>query len=1389
MHKHDLPLDSLDWTTFQKFCTDLLKVEKNTIDSREYLQSGSKQDGIDIYVTKRDSEKLIVAQCKKKKYISPSEINKIIDLFLKGKFKDKTNEFILCTSFNFSAKEKHEVELDSIRTRLKLNNIELRIWDFDGINTLLRGNSSDKYIAIVYHYFRHDITIEFYGTAYSKYIESLNLPKRRKYDFNITDYIVRNAQILNDNQTHRPTSLQEVIKHKFDSSSLVQIILAASAGVGKSIELKNCVNFINSSYKDIFPIYADLRNYNGEELDIFLFGSDTLNNNIPNDRLFIFLDGLDEVSPDLFHVIIKKINSFIQRKPTNFLLSVRTNFIDKNNSPISNANLYLLENLTKGDIKNYIIQQLSGKSEIFIAELYKYKLFDYCYTPFYLVNLIDFYKNGNFPKNRSDLLKCITLKNLHRDIERYSDKEKINSIFSISKKIAFLSSLIGKTAISTHELEQFDINKDSIQLLGNLSIIEKNTSTFSGDKWFFKHKNIQEYLTAEILSTAANVDLVLDLLFVKENGLKQVSQRMMNILSFLISNESISEGLFNTLLTELIENDPEVLLEFESDKLTIEVKDAIFFKIWSKYKTNGLSLYSSSKFTLQDFASFCIIDKPKVKFLLNEVEFEKNIGLIRNALVLLISDSHTPPIKEVITSTLNRVLYNNQTSNSIKGHILETLHGCKILSKLNFTDYLKSDLDVKNIQIRESFLRIIKAEKMYGYNDFILESIEVFESDISHIYDHTVSYYIKDTLCNPQIADDLTVLLKYLITNPNKIDYFQESEKIIFESYELDTLFTNAIPLATKDKRIIPLVYKLMLKLEMIEFEYSIFDLFIQFFKQLDISNIIFEKSLKWKRTLYFCTSFLSLKNIPYLEELAKSNEQSKTTLTAILSICYKQDEILFEEIKKHWKLNEGYEFPTFEKAMSRDEIKAQNDLEKQSMLLNRNLFIEEVTNIFTNYGSNEIRNYLDLIKSGKVKDLNSLALKEIGRWSRKNHLTLNEFTGRYSDQKIWGDFKINSIMGMLRERNRSNPIDDDLLLFAKDWCLTKINKDEFEDCFTQGKNGDFDFNREKLRIFELYKMLRFKMSDEMYFKLLLYDLYPPMTSNSITQFILENTQDIEKLKQKITYNLQNKKLPQNILLNHIYIGKELNISGIIDIAYNELLKRKDLTSQSKIHLSRFYLNLGGELEDIIDENIIKLRILNNDSDISFEWYIFVTALQKEYDWACSIVDTLVFQIEKFETHIRSKLINYLFTSNKDNAIRTWISESIKISENILSDKLNNNVNKHIKELNHETAITSLINGLKEIYSTIINDNFDNHTSIYQAVISNLNTLIENNPDAFSYLTLELHRIKSDFPNNGIKEIIQNQILTFNNHYFNTKVTDFSIKDAKEIFSAITDEI
>lgn len=1390
MPNHTLPLEALEWTIFQKFCTDLLLIESDSVDAREYLKSGSKQGGIDIYVSKNGSEKLTVAQCKKKEYISPKELDEIIDLFLTGKFSYQSNEFILCTSFDFSSKKNHEEKLEQIRNQLRENNIDLKVWDLEGINSHLRTNASQAHIAVVYRYFRHENTLDFYGAAYTSYINTLNLPKRNKYKFEVLNYIARKVEFKSTPEQGELSTLSAYIKSELNKSATpIQILLTAPAGVGKSVELQYISHQLSSDNTDIYPLCMDLRDYNGEELETFLFSSEEKLKNVPNHQLFLILDGLDEVSIDKYVTSTKKINSFLQRKDANILISARSNFIDVGTPSIRNVKVCVLNNLTKADINHHIKNELGEEDDLFKSAVKKYGFDDYLTIPFYLINLIELYKinNRTFSTSRRNLLKDILLKNLAMDKFKYSNEELVDEIFILAKNIAFSISVLGKTVITTKEMQNLGYNKTKIDELDRLSILKKDKSSISDDNWSFQHKNIQEYLTAEVLANSKNIEQVLDILFIDERSKTQVNPRMLNTLSFLISNESLQMEVRGAIIDKLISQDPESLVNFEKDKIPAKLRDELFYKVWEIYKSKGLSLYTANRFKLEDFAEFSAIDKKKTLFLLEELQIGLNMNLIDDALNLIALNPKKYLVKDDIKNKLHSLLYGDLYPTPVKGTILTTLYFCKILTENNFNDYLTSGLDIKNYDIRAPLLKIIRWGNYKEYGTFILDSIEIFETDKQKINNSSVSYYIKNTLCNLKGAGDIIEILKYLVNNPQRIDLYHGSEKIVFENHELNKIFTNAATIANDDTKIAVMVYKLMRKLEHIEHEWPIFNLFISFFHDLGISHIIFEKLQRWTNNVHLSSPFISINNLHYLEDLANEGTDGRQKAINLLNLCFHQNERLFDEIKNKWENIDGFVFPTFQKSKTQQELADEANLKNQKLLVNQNLFLQEVKDIFQVIGKDGVIDWTSLYKKPGIVSYNdSIALTEILRENKKKEIKLKEIIDKYSDKDMWQRFKIKMIISMLNDRNRRTSIDTQLIKYAEGWCLQMLLTLDFHNMFNEKEDGSYTVNSKKNDVIQIYRELRFKIKDELYLKLLVAENYLNHSNKkSLTRVIVDNISSIEELKKTVIWNIRNSKLASTALMNHFQICEELKIKEGLELIYSCIKEKKITKPDFLVELSNIYINLGGDHSDLLETEEISEKLKNGTAG-EYDWFLFEKETESDSKWTTALLEALTQKINSFVLHHQIRIINNLILTGNTKGLDLWIEKSIAHNKDILSERRNQLIEKGIRNINAIDAINSLSSGLEKIYKKGLHIGYDHFESIYLAVTNLLGIPTENDSDIFEYLQKKLNELKIHFNNKTIEEDINYQIDRCTDHYFRTKKDGYSFEQVKKLLSDFT---
>lgn len=88
----DLPLETLDWSIFERLCARLLSRNSTVIDCRQFGIPGQDQEGIDLYAFHHD-DSYSAWQCKRHKVLKKGIIKAATDQFLEGDWSSKVREF------------------------------------------------------------------------------------------------------------------------------------------------------------------------------------------------------------------------------------------------------------------------------------------------------------------------------------------------------------------------------------------------------------------------------------------------------------------------------------------------------------------------------------------------------------------------------------------------------------------------------------------------------------------------------------------------------------------------------------------------------------------------------------------------------------------------------------------------------------------------------------------------------------------------------------------------------------------------------------------------------------------------------------------------------------------------------------------------------------------------------------------------------------------------------------------------------------------------------------------------------------------------------------------------------------------------------------------------
>lgn len=97
-----LPLEQLDWQTFEDLCSKLAEQSGVVERVQKHGRSGQAQEGVDIYVRFAHDTRYGCWQCKKYATVRAADIAKAVSSFLSGSWADKASEYYFCTSASLS---------------------------------------------------------------------------------------------------------------------------------------------------------------------------------------------------------------------------------------------------------------------------------------------------------------------------------------------------------------------------------------------------------------------------------------------------------------------------------------------------------------------------------------------------------------------------------------------------------------------------------------------------------------------------------------------------------------------------------------------------------------------------------------------------------------------------------------------------------------------------------------------------------------------------------------------------------------------------------------------------------------------------------------------------------------------------------------------------------------------------------------------------------------------------------------------------------------------------------------------------------------------------------------------------------------------------------------
>ncbi len=414
-----------------------------------------------------------------------------------------------------------------------------------------------------------------------------------------------------------------------------RIALLGWAGTGKSIELERLAYEISDKSSPYYPFLIKLNVHTDQSI------ADRIPEvrSVPSNTIVVLLDGLDEVQMGKFEEMRRKIMDFATDFPeAKIIVSCRSNFyttVSENGqlNTLTGFDSYQLAALSYQQIQDHIGKKILLKKDSFLKEVADKNLNNLLYVPYYLIKLVDQYSTRNKISNsKAELFEEVISENIKKDVKRHFPDDRDSKELEMRKaleKLAFIFEYQGKNNGTWKEIQQ-TLSKNEqhvIKCAGSLLDGSEGVDSI----WKYSHNNIQEYLVAKLLSKQKLEVIKKVICFPK--GYKKIKPLWVNTLSFVISSLNESNEVRKQLLNWLSDNEPELLIKFEPDKLTAGIRYQVFEKIFNFYKKEKRRI-NRSKFDPWEFAKFSRSGE-SLNFFIQELQRDRPVVSRANVLDLI----------------------------------------------------------------------------------------------------------------------------------------------------------------------------------------------------------------------------------------------------------------------------------------------------------------------------------------------------------------------------------------------------------------------------------------------------------------------------------------------------------------------------------------------------------------------------------------------------------------------------------------------------------------------------------------------------------------------------------------------------------------------------------
>jgi predicted NACHT family NTPase len=1065
-------------------------------------------------------------------------------------------------------------------------------------------------------------------------------------------------------------------------SDCKRVALLGDAGLGKTIELNRVASKLSKKESQFYPVLIPLNKYvaNQSISELLL----TEYKSVPKDILVVILDGLDEIESKNKNDAIRQIEIFADQSPkTRIIISCRRNFYDSEteqfSGTLSGFSSFVLLELGGKEIEEYIDRVLKQKAARFNEAISQNRLYELLRIPFYLIRLAELFESkGTLPSHKADIFEQLLFERIKLDVEHFRTTKELvrkrQTIIQTLQRLALGMEVLGRNYVTDDEYSQI-IPEDCLRsLIEHCTIWKKDES--ENIKWQFEHNNFQEYLAAKLLSNKP-IAILKEFMFFKPQHNKLIPS-WSNTLSFLISISQNQE-----LIQWIIDNEPELVVKFEPDRVGIDIRIKIFKEIFNTYKVKQIWI-NRDKFRDDELAKFGQSDEI-VEFLLLEAKNANHYTTISNAIELL-SNMEIPESKKVNTSNiLSNFALTTNFGSMVQNRAIIALADLKLYTP-EITKKIVNELRTStNEWIRYALYYFLHSSNQLDENiNVFLEGIKYTRFDISSERGRLINESIELRLGLEKAKSPIAIIniFKYFTTHPEDLrgPSFEESIEVIAK---------NAANIYSGDEILFQTAVNL---LEILAKNHlgGIVNQLVTFFDKINKRLELFMKYLSQEKKDYeqwIILAFLADKSCldVFIQEYESGNIKDddvfifRNSLSLANSPLYSTFNDLINA-----KTGNKFHLPPQRDYQKESQRRVQKDFD---LLFDKNAFLNEIKLIY----DTEKKEYFTQQEIWDIQRthwenpyFSETAIRELSNIAAKQPISFDDAV-KIIDKWDWSKFCMHHIYETLHSSSKVVLTDIQRGVIA-DWCDSNLSKVNFKTALASESDGSTSSSYSAIFLWFFLRKLSLTYPEPVLLDLLSYDW------SRVGIDYLENLLDEKKITSRILSNLRDGIKNDQVLENHLNYCKKHRLKDVVSYALNELAKPDRDESVKRIALDTIC-----ELSDSATSDLEKIlpHIKNG-----FKWDI-INKLVANNSEECHKYLLSILKTGSEDEKLRSA--DYLTEFRDSNGLQYYVDWVKKYKKSPWSS---HSEHSQLLKLQNKEAVPYLTELLKESYQPGFKDEY-----------------------------------------------------------------------------------